>query len=503
MTGPQQPTDAVPTREEYLAGLFHRTTMLLGESGMARLKGKTVAVAGCGGVGGAVALTLARLGVGGFVLADPGIFDPPDGNRQWAASRAVQGRNKTDVHAELLRNINPDVRLTLFPEGITEQNLERFLAPADLLLDCLDISVPVSLRGQVYRGAMARGLYAVSAPNLRLRHPDPLLRAGRDGDGRAHRRLRQGGVDRVEAAPGFPDHYFVPHVRAVEREIHKHRVPTSAISVTLASGLVAAEIARIFLREEYPELEGPPVLPQVFAVEPLRRTFRVLHYSELFRDHGDRAAREAALASAHHDVVQVPSKKVAVDLLSDSWSDLPMAGGPTDPPSPEADPRALLAAPLRNAARDPGLPRPVRRGAPRAAGGEAGPRGRDGGALPHHPVPPRGGGRHDPRRPRQRPGLPRRRRLRRARARALRRHGGGDLARALQRRPRRPAALAREPAPGAGARERGARAGGARHAPGSSRTRRSSASASRSSARARCRKSSTRWSRSPTPAPAA
>ena len=35
--------------DEYLAGLFHRTTMLLGQEGMAQLRGKTVAVAGCGG----------------------------------------------------------------------------------------------------------------------------------------------------------------------------------------------------------------------------------------------------------------------------------------------------------------------------------------------------------------------------------------------------------------------------------------------------------------------
>src|SRR5690242_674849 len=93
--------------DEYLRGFLHRTTMLLGERGVARLRDRTVAIAGCGGVGGATAITLARLGVGGFVLADPGIFDPPDLNRQWAGRRSTLGRNKTEVHAELLREINP------------------------------------------------------------------------------------------------------------------------------------------------------------------------------------------------------------------------------------------------------------------------------------------------------------------------------------------------------------------------------------------------------------
>lgn len=328
--------------DEYLAGLFHRTTMLLGQEGMAQLRGKTVAVAGCGGVGGAAALTLARLGVGGFVLADPGIFDPPDGNRQWAASRATLGRNKAEVHAELLRNINPNVRLTVFPEGVTAGNLDEFLAPADLLIDCLDISVPVPLRQEVYRRAMAKGLYTVSAPIFGFGTLILFAEPGGMGMDELIAGFVRVASTESKLPAGFPEYFFVPHVDAVEREIHKHRVPTSAISVVLATGLVSSEIARIFLKEQYPGIEGPAVLPQVFAVDPLRRTFRVLHHAELFRDPGDAAAREATLASVHHDIVQVPRNKVAFDLLSDSWSDLPLSGGPQDPPAPDADLPALL-----------------------------------------------------------------------------------------------------------------------------------------------------------------
>ncbi|MDH5493048.1 MAG: ThiF family adenylyltransferase [Myxococcales bacterium] len=79
---------------QYTAALKNRTTMLLEQGGMDLLARRCVAIAGCGGVGGATAITLARLGVGKFILADPGIFDEPDGNRQWAGSRSTSAATR-------------------------------------------------------------------------------------------------------------------------------------------------------------------------------------------------------------------------------------------------------------------------------------------------------------------------------------------------------------------------------------------------------------------------
>ncbi len=317
---------------EYLDGFVHRTTMLLGEAALARLRGKTVAVAGCGGVGGASALTLARLGVGGVVLADPGLFDPPDANRQWAATRASMGRNKALVHADLLRGVNPAVRLRIHEEGVTEENLDAFLGDADLLLDCLDISVPLALRGRVYRAAMAKGLHAVSAPIFGFGTLVLLAEPGGMGMDQLIDGFVRVASTESRLPAGFPDFYFGPHLETIERHIHKHRVPSSSLSVTLATGLVSAEIARIFLREHDPEIPPPVALPRVTVVEPLRRTFRVVHHEELFRARLSREERERALAAARHDVVRLPDGAVAHDLLSDVASraaplDEPTAAG--------------------------------------------------------------------------------------------------------------------------------------------------------------------------------
>jgi molybdopterin/thiamine biosynthesis adenylyltransferase len=102
------------------------------------LKHKCVAIAGLGGVGGSHLLTLARLGIGRFRLAEFDEFDLVNFNRQAGASMPSVGRPKLDVMSQMVRDINPAVELTLFPEGVTARNVDEFLHGADLFVDGLD-----------------------------------------------------------------------------------------------------------------------------------------------------------------------------------------------------------------------------------------------------------------------------------------------------------------------------------------------------------------------------
>src|SRR3954451_4920809 len=79
------------------------------------LRGKRVAIAGMGGVGGVHLLTLARLGVGAFNLADFDTFDLANFNRQVGATIETLGRPKLDVMAEMALSINPELRIGRFP----------------------------------------------------------------------------------------------------------------------------------------------------------------------------------------------------------------------------------------------------------------------------------------------------------------------------------------------------------------------------------------------------
>ncbi|MBA4388702.1 MAG: hypothetical protein C0404_12025, partial [Verrucomicrobia bacterium] len=150
----------------YFLQFLNRTVRMIGREAVDTLRTRRVAIAGCGGVGGAACITLARMGVGRFTLADPGLFDEPDINRQWAANGGTLGKNKTAVHEEILHTINPDVEVRSFSDGVTEENIEAFLDGADLVVDCLDIAVPGHLRSGMSRRAWERGMYCISAPTL-------------------------------------------------------------------------------------------------------------------------------------------------------------------------------------------------------------------------------------------------------------------------------------------------------------------------------------------------
>ena len=129
------------------------------------LKNKRVAIAGLGGVGGRHLLTLTRLGIQNFNIADPDVFDIANFNRQLGADMGSVGRTKIDVLSELATAVNPDVELRQFRDGVTEQNLDDFLKDMDLYVDGLDFFV-IEMRERVFAACAERGIPAVTAAPL-------------------------------------------------------------------------------------------------------------------------------------------------------------------------------------------------------------------------------------------------------------------------------------------------------------------------------------------------
>src|SRR5438105_7373835 len=78
------------------------------------LRHKRVAIAGMGGVGGFHLLTLVRLGIGGFNIADGDVFELVNFNRQAGATLDSIGQSKVVVMANSARQINPEVRVNGF-----------------------------------------------------------------------------------------------------------------------------------------------------------------------------------------------------------------------------------------------------------------------------------------------------------------------------------------------------------------------------------------------------
>lgn len=105
------------------------------------ISSSVVGIAGSGGIGGAMALRLARLGVRHIKLADPQTFDWTNVNRQLGANTANIGRNKARAAGELVHELAGDVTVEIFEEGITVDNAEAFVNGCDLILDQLEFFV--------------------------------------------------------------------------------------------------------------------------------------------------------------------------------------------------------------------------------------------------------------------------------------------------------------------------------------------------------------------------
>ena len=129
------------------------------------LKGKRIAIAGMGGVGGVHLLTLARLGVGAFHIADFDTFDVANFNRQVGATMSTLGLPKVDVLAEMARDINPELQITRFPSGVNGGNLAAFFEGVDLYVDGLDFFA-FGARQQTFAACARLAIPAITAAPL-------------------------------------------------------------------------------------------------------------------------------------------------------------------------------------------------------------------------------------------------------------------------------------------------------------------------------------------------
>ncbi len=138
-----------------------RTALLLGETGVEKLKTSRVAVFGIGGVGSYCAEGLARAGVGSLTLVDKDVAEESNLNRQLVALRSTLGRNKAEVMRDRILDIDPTCRVTAkpifyLPETADEIRLDEF----DFIADCIDnVTAKLALIGR----ANALGVPIVSA----------------------------------------------------------------------------------------------------------------------------------------------------------------------------------------------------------------------------------------------------------------------------------------------------------------------------------------------------
>lgn len=138
-----------------------RTRLLLGEDQLERLKNAHVLIAGLGGVGGIAAEMVARAHVGNMTLVDGDVVELSNCNRQIPALQNTVGRTKTEVMAERIRAINPDIQLDVRTMYLKDELIpELFETHFDYVIDAIDTLSP-----KVYyiRQALQKGYPIVSS----------------------------------------------------------------------------------------------------------------------------------------------------------------------------------------------------------------------------------------------------------------------------------------------------------------------------------------------------
>lgn len=144
---------------------FSRNLGWVTNAEQSELRRKRVAIAGLGGVGGIHLLTLTRLGIGSFVVADLDRFELANFNRQPGAFLSSLDHEKSKVLANMAKDINPDLDLRLFPEGVNVSNLNSFLDDVDLYVDGLDF-FEIQIRRAIFERCAELGIPAITAAPL-------------------------------------------------------------------------------------------------------------------------------------------------------------------------------------------------------------------------------------------------------------------------------------------------------------------------------------------------
>ncbi len=228
---------------------FQRNLGLLSATEQETLRNSRVAIAGMGGVGGIHLVTLAKLGIGKFTIADPDTFEVANFNRQYGATISNLGRNKANAMADAAIDINPELDLRILPEAVDESNVDEFLRDADIFIDGLDFFA-IDARRLVFRRAAELSIWAITAGPIGFSTAwltfDPSgmafdeyfdLRPGMEP-------LDQAIAFGVGLAPAATHRRYTDFEQV---DIKRQRGPSASLACQLASGVAATEALKILL----------------------------------------------------------------------------------------------------------------------------------------------------------------------------------------------------------------------------------------------------------------
>ncbi|SDW20782.1 ThiF family adenylyltransferase [Paenibacillus sp. CF384] len=245
---------------------FIRNLGIMSEIDVDKLQQSTIAIAGCGCIGGFSAELLARMGIGRLVLADPDTFDVSNINRQCAATYHTVGMSKVTALREHLLAINPDLDIIEFPNGVTEANVAEFVQDADYVIDAIDYFAfhdAVAL----HRAARRQGKYIITAAALGF--GATVLTFAPDGmtieqiagipEDMPIEQLRGATFPPASYADKLPSYVTVDHL---QEWLTNKTIPTISVGQALGPGVLVSQLVLHLLGRKKPLL-----VPEMFQLQ--------------------------------------------------------------------------------------------------------------------------------------------------------------------------------------------------------------------------------------------
>lgn len=253
---------------------FSRNAGLFSEEEQATLRAATVAIPGMGGVGGIHLMTLARMGIGGFHIADEDTFALANFNRQYGANVLTIGKPKIDVMAEAAYRVNPGLRLRSWPSFIDDNNVEEFLDGVDIVVDSVD-AFAIPARRTLYDCARRRGIPVISAGPLgfscsMLVFTPTSLSFDSYFDTNSEMPLMEQFARFIFGVAPRPS--FLSYLNTKRVDGKQQRGPSVSSAVTLCAGFAATEVAKLLLRRGVVR-----AVPYYHYFDPFLMEFKVGH----------------------------------------------------------------------------------------------------------------------------------------------------------------------------------------------------------------------------------
>lgn len=157
---PPKEIEIVALKNNVLPERYTRNMHALSALDQIKLLQSQVGIVGLGGLGGTVAETLARIGVGAITLIDGDVFEESNLNRQVVCSEKNISQAKVEAAARRIADVNSSITVAAHPCNLVPENAPELLAGVNVAVDCLD---NIATRFDLEAASKALGIPLVSA----------------------------------------------------------------------------------------------------------------------------------------------------------------------------------------------------------------------------------------------------------------------------------------------------------------------------------------------------